>query len=91
MQTNRQPFPRLAAFSPSLLPVLTNGPAKLCQALRIDKKLNNWDVTAEAVWREHEPTLPREMIAIARVSACLCRRIELAPGGYGWGNVSCQK
>jgi DNA-3-methyladenine glycosylase len=40
----------------SSLPRLTNGPAKLCQALRIDKNLNNWDVTqGQILWLEAAP------------------------------------
>ena len=32
---------------------LTNGPGKLCQALRVDKSLNNWDVTTgQNLWLE---------------------------------------
>lgn len=43
---------------------LTNGPAKLCQALRIDQKLNNWDVTlGQALWLEAGPTLLDNNIA----------------------------
>lgn len=46
--------PRLLAASPS--PRLTNGPAKLCQALRIDKKLNDWNVTlGQNLWLEAAP------------------------------------
>lgn len=56
MQTNRRPSPRR--------PNLTNGPAKLCQALCIDKMLNNWDVTqGRALWLEREPALPAAAIA----------------------------
>lgn len=50
MQTNRFPPPRLVATSPHHL---TNGPAKLCQALRIDKNLNNWNLTqGQKLWLE---------------------------------------
>ena len=32
---------------------LTNGPAKLCQAMVIDKSLNGWDVTqGQLLWLE---------------------------------------
>jgi DNA-3-methyladenine glycosylase len=52
MQTNRFPSPHL-----------TNGPAKLCQALRIDKKLNNWDLTqGQALWLEVGPVVPADAI-----------------------------
>ena len=38
---------------------LTNGPAKLCQALMIDKSLNEWDLTAgEKLWVENRPKIP---------------------------------
>jgi DNA-3-methyladenine glycosylase len=34
---------------------LTNGPAKLCQALAIDKSFNGWDVTRKKqLWVEHD-------------------------------------
>jgi DNA-3-methyladenine glycosylase len=52
MQTNRFPSPHL-----------TNGPAKLCQALRIDKKLNNWDLTqGRDLWLETAPAVPADAI-----------------------------
>ena len=53
--------------SPSLAspaPRLTNGPAKLCQALKIDKELNNWDLTlGQKLWLEANTALPAEAIA----------------------------
>ena len=43
---------------------LTNGPAKLCQALRIDKSLNNWDVTlGQKLWLEPNDPIPEIGIA----------------------------
>ncbi len=61
MQTNRFPSPRLLASS---MPQLTNGPAKLCQALRIDKKLNNWDLTqGQALWLETALAVPADTVA----------------------------
>jgi DNA-3-methyladenine glycosylase len=61
MQTNRQPRHRplrVASSSPRLTD-LTNGPAKLCQALGIDKKLNNWDVTqGQTLWLELAEPVP---------------------------------
>ncbi|GIK41783.1 MAG: DNA-3-methyladenine glycosylase [Chloroflexota bacterium] len=66
MQTNRFPSPRLTCPRmgvASSMPRLTNGPAKLCQALRIDKKLNNWDLTqGQALWLEAAPTIPADAI-----------------------------
>jgi len=42
---------------------LTNGPAKLCRALAIDKSLNEWDLTAaEKLWVETRPTVPGRYI-----------------------------
>ncbi len=56
MQANR----RLASAGP----LLTNGPAKLCQALRIDKTLNNWDLTqGQTLWLEPAPPVPANAIA----------------------------
>lgn len=38
---------------------LTNGPAKLCQAMAIDKFLNGWDLTrGKALWLEDYKTVP---------------------------------
>ena len=43
---------------------LTNGPAKLCQALAIDKSLNGWDVTGqEQLWVEDAEDIPVGRIA----------------------------
>lgn len=61
MRTNRAPSSQIPASSPPHLfvpppPRLTNGPAKLCQALRIDKKLNDWNVTlGQNLWLEDAP------------------------------------
>lgn len=42
---------------------LTNGPAKLCRALAIDKSLNEWDLTAgEKLWVEDWPSIPERFI-----------------------------
>ncbi|NOY57486.1 MAG: DNA-3-methyladenine glycosylase [Calditrichaeota bacterium] len=42
---------------------LTNGPAKLCQALAIDKSLNGWDVTrGETLWIEDFADIEPEFI-----------------------------
>ena len=38
---------------------LTDGPAKLCQALAIDKSLNGWDLTiGKKLWVEDRPAIP---------------------------------
>lgn len=38
---------------------LTNGPAKLCQALAIDKSLNGWDLTGgKTLWVEDYKSIP---------------------------------
>ena len=43
---------------------LTNGPGKLCQALAIDKTLNDWDLSRrQALWLEPGPSLPDAAIA----------------------------
>lgn len=42
---------------------LTDGPAKLCQALAIDKSLNGWDLTAgKKLWVEYQPPIPGRFI-----------------------------
>lgn len=42
---------------------LTNGPAKLCQALSIDKSLNGWDVTlGTELWVENYKRIPDSAI-----------------------------
>jgi len=44
---------------------LTNGPARLCQALAIDTSFNRWDLTAgNTLWVEDAPTVPNTQIAI---------------------------
>ena len=44
-------------------PELTNGPAKLCQALGIDKSLNGWDLTAgDQIWVEDYKTIPAKRV-----------------------------
>jgi DNA-3-methyladenine glycosylase len=44
-------------------PELTNGPAKLCQALSIDKSLNGWDLTCgKALWLEDYKKIPPKSI-----------------------------
>ena len=42
---------------------LANGPAKLCQALGIDKSLNGWDVTrGSKLWVENYKSIPAKSI-----------------------------
>ena len=42
---------------------LTNGPAKLCQALSIDKSLNGWNLTAgDELWVEDYKNIPAKFI-----------------------------
>ena len=42
---------------------LTDGPAKLCQALAIDKALNGWDLTVgKKLWVEDRPSIPERSI-----------------------------
>ena len=44
-------------------PELTNGPAKLCQALGIDKSLNGWNLTAsDELWVEDFKKIPAKLI-----------------------------
>jgi DNA-3-methyladenine glycosylase len=43
---------------------LTNGPGKLCQALAIDRTLNNWDVTVgQTLWIEQDIFVADNLIA----------------------------
>lgn len=53
----------------SILKSLTNGPGKLCQALKIDKKLNNVDLTGDTLWLEdrHVKIKPQEIVAAKRI------------------------
>lgn len=55
----------MQARRPRVSPVdLTNGPGKLCQALDIDKRLHNWDVTlGQKLWLELGEPLPDSAIA----------------------------
>ncbi len=42
---------------------LTDGPAKLCQALAVGKTLNGWDLTAgRKLWLEAQPSIPERLI-----------------------------
>ena len=48
---------------------LTNGPAKLCQALAIDKSLNGWDLTrGERLWVEnHQRVQACDILSTPRI------------------------
>lgn len=48
---------------------LTNGPGKLCQAFKIDKKLNNIDLIGNALWLEDRglKIKPREIATAKRI------------------------
>jgi DNA-3-methyladenine glycosylase len=48
---------------------LTNGPGKLCQALKIDKSLNNFDLTERTLWIEDRglKIKPLEIVAAKRI------------------------
>ena len=48
---------------------ITNGPGKLCQALKIDKSLNNFDLTKNILWLEDRgiKIKPSEIIAAKRI------------------------
>lgn len=48
---------------------LANGPAKLCQALGIDKSLNGWDVTlGSKLWVENYKSIPaKSILATSRI------------------------
>ncbi|MGD0022380.1 MAG: DNA-3-methyladenine glycosylase [Smithellaceae bacterium] len=44
-------------------PKLTDGPAKICQALNIDKSLNGWDLTlGSKLWIENYKKIPAKSI-----------------------------
>jgi DNA-3-methyladenine glycosylase len=51
-------------FPASSRPHLTNGPAKLCQALAVNRALNGWDVCqGRRLWLEATPPPPDEAVA----------------------------
>lgn len=53
----------------SIIKHLTNGPGKLCQALKIDKSLNNFDLTKNTLWLEDRglKIKPSEIVAAKRI------------------------
>jgi DNA-3-methyladenine glycosylase len=48
---------------------ISNGPGKLCQALKIDKTLNNFDLTDRALWLEDRglKIKPSEIVSAKRI------------------------
>ena len=65
MQANRRTLaPTSLRSSHKEREMLTNGPARLCQALQIDRSLNNWDVSlGEKLWLESGDSIPDAGIA----------------------------
>lgn len=57
---------------------ISNGPAKLCQALNIDKSLNGWDITkGEKLWlEEHEAVSTFEIAHSPRVGIDYAKEID---------------
>jgi DNA-3-methyladenine glycosylase len=55
---------------------LTNGPAKLCQALNIDKSFNGWDVTrGDKLWVEnHQHDRPLTVLSTPRIGIAYARK-----------------
>ena len=55
---------------------LTNGPAKLCQALNIDKSFNGWDVTeGDKLWVEnHQHDRPLMVLSTPRIGIAYARK-----------------
>jgi DNA-3-methyladenine glycosylase len=55
---------------------LTNGPAKLCQALDIDKTFNGWDVTrGNRLWVEnHQNESPFVVLSTPRIGIDYARK-----------------
>jgi DNA-3-methyladenine glycosylase len=55
---------------------LTNGPAKLCQALEIDKSLNGWDVTrGTKLWLEDYKSIPsKSILATPRIGISYAKK-----------------
>ena len=55
---------------------LTNGPAKLCQALSIDKSLNGWDLTCgKELWVEDYKKIPtKSILATHRIGIDYARK-----------------
>lgn len=55
---------------------LTNGPAKLCQALAIDKSLNGWDLTTgRQLWVEnYQRIVPQSILSTPRIGIDYARK-----------------
>ena len=64
---------------------LTDGPAKLCQALAIDKSLNGWDLTAgKRLWVEDRPSIPGRFIKKGpRIGIDYAKLADRRPDGNG--------
>lgn len=68
---------------------LTNGPAKLCQALDIDKQLNREDLLGNKLWIEDGQTVPKSAIKqTARVGISQGREHQWRYYVEGNSNVS---
>jgi DNA-3-methyladenine glycosylase len=56
--------------------LFTSGPARLCEALAVDRALDGWDLTiGERLWLEHDPhpSAPREIVTARRVGVTSAR------------------
>ncbi len=68
---------------------LTNGPAKLCQALAIDRKLNTADLLGDSIWLEDGvPVSRRRVKRTARVGIARGREHQWRFYDSGSGFVS---
>jgi DNA-3-methyladenine glycosylase len=66
---------RMTAFGKRTGKDLSNGPAKLCQALAVDHRFNGWDLTrGEKLWIETRQPVPKRYI-------CSGSRIGIAYAG----------
>jgi DNA-3-methyladenine glycosylase len=57
---------------------LANGPAKLCQALKIDKSLNGWDMTlGSKLWVENYKSIPaKSILATPRIGINYAKEVH---------------
>jgi len=60
---------------------LTNGPGKLCQAFKIDKKLNNADLTGNILWVEDRgiKISPKDIVATKRIGVDYAKEYKDKP------------
>ncbi len=56
---------------------LTSGPAKLTQAMSIDRRHNNGDITAGPLYVSDSPPVPRPMVTTVRIGLSAARGAEL--------------